>query len=463
MRNILFAVLLLLALPGATTAQSIYRTACQGNIARLDSLLRETTINTQDNRGRSLLHWAVACDKKEVVDLLVTKGITTNSRDNEGRTPLYMAVRFKNSDLFDRLVALQEDTGWTYQEGAALIERAILNKDLAFVEKLIASNVDINARNSRGSTPLEIALRTKAEAIARWLIANGANEDLVRKISLEGSYMGQQPPTLIPKVFAPNFVSTEESEFGSVFNASGTEFYYGVDVNGKNEIRYSQMVGTTWTPPETLLSHSRYGYNDPFLSPNEDRLYFISKRPMDGQGDLKDQDIWYVERTDNGWSAPINVGPYINSDANEYYISFTADGTLYFSSNQDAPDERKPSDYDIYYSKFTKGVFQKAVRLGDAVNTQAYEADVFVDPEESYLIFCGIRPEGYGRGDLYISFKNADGNWSEAVNMGDAINTEHHELCPFVTQDGKYLFYTSNQDIYWVSTATFEELKGKGQ
>ncbi|MEM1337926.1 MAG: ankyrin repeat domain-containing protein [Bacteroidota bacterium] len=461
-RNNLIIIALFLVLCFPTVAQSIYRTACQGNIARLDSLLRDTVITIQDDRGRSLLHWAVACDQKEVVEFLITKGITTNSRDNEGRTPLYMAVRFKNAAVFDRLVVLEEETEWTKTEGAALLERAILNKDLAFVEKLIANQVDINAVNNRGSTPLEIALRTEAIAIGTWLIANGANEHLVRKIRLKGTYMGQEAPGRIPKVFAPNFISTEESEFGSVFNATGTAFYYGVDVNGKNEIRYSRLEGTTWTVPEILLSHERYGYNDPFLSQDENRLYFISRRALDGQGDLKDQDIWYVQRTEDGWSSPINVGPNINSEGNEYYISFTDDGTLYFSSNQAAPDERRQSDYDIYYSKFSGGTFQKAVRLGDTVNTQAYEADVFIDPRGSYLIFCGIRTEGYGRGDLYISFKNADGNWSEAVNMGDAINTKHHELCPFVSKDGNYLFYTSNQDIYWVSTAIFEELKRKG-
>ena len=79
-------------------------------------------------------------------------------------------------------------------------------------------------------------------------------------------------------------------------------------------------------------------------------------------------------------------------------------------------------------------------------------------PDESYLIYCSTRDGGYGRGDLYISFKNAQGEWTDAVNMGAAINTKHYEYCPFVTKDGKYLFYTSNQDIYWISTAVIEVL-----
>ena len=91
-------------------AQNIFRTACRGNMGRLDSLLTTTNINTQDNRGRSLLHWAVACKKKEVFEHLLQKGITTNLQDNEGVTPLYMAVRFQQMEFFDRLTAMQTNT-----------------------------------------------------------------------------------------------------------------------------------------------------------------------------------------------------------------------------------------------------------------------------------------------------------------------------------------------------------------
>lgn len=79
--------------------------------------------------------------------------------------------------------------------------------------------------------------------------------------------------------------------------------------------------------------------------------------------------------------------------------------------------------------------------------------------DESYVIFCSIRKEGFGQGDLYISFKDDAGNWSKAKNMGSVINTTGHELCPFVTKDGKYFFYTSNQDIYWVDARIINSLK----
>ncbi|EZH74301.1 hypothetical protein ATO12_15660 [Aquimarina atlantica] len=282
-----------------------------------------------------------------------------------------------------------------------------------------------------------------------------------QKIDDRLKYLEQKPPSLTPEIFAPGLISKKtESEFGSVFNTKATEFFYGVDINGRTEIRYSELIGDKWSKPRTILSHDKYGFNDPFLSPDENRLYFISERTLDGMGAKQDHDIWYVEKKGNRWSEPINAGPNINSNRNEYYISFTATGTMYFSSDK-ITAEKKRNDFDIYASKSINGEFQKAIALGDSINTSNYEADVFVDPEETYVIFCARRPEGLGRGDLYISFKNTDGTWTKSINMGEKINTKNHELCPFVSKDGKYLFYTSNQDIYWVSSKIIDTLRKK--
>ncbi|MFK8164876.1 MAG: hypothetical protein AB8H12_20690 [Lewinella sp.] len=282
-----------------------------------------------------------------------------------------------------------------------------------------------------------------------------------QKVSDELRYLGQEPPSSQPEIFAPDIISkTDQYEFGSVFNREATAFFYGVDTGDKSEIRYSELVGNKWSAPKTILSHNEYGFNDPFLSLDENRLYFISQKALAGKGSKQDYDIWYVERTGSHWSDPINAGSNINSVENEYYISFTKEGTMYFSSNKEVPGQAN-DNFDIYFSKNIEGEFQQAVRLGNSINTAHYEADVFISPDESYIIFCATRPEGLGRGDLYVSFKNSDGTWSKSMNMGDKINTKRHELCPFVSNDGKYLFYTSDQDIYWVSSNILSELKEK--
>lgn len=276
-------------------------------------------------------------------------------------------------------------------------------------------------------------------------------------------YLGQKPPSSKPIIFAKDIVSkSDEFEFGSVFNADGTEFFYATHIGeGKErraEIRVMKLENSKWTEAKAIVKHEKYWFNDPFLSFDEKRLYYISDMPRSQGSKTKDTDLWYSERTKDGWSDPIHLGNIINSDVQDYYVSFTTSGRLYFASHRDA-EEGRTYDFDIYYADQKDGVFQKPQRLPKPANTRAYEADVFVAPDESYIIFSSFRKSGFGEGDLYISFKNKDGSWTEGKNMGETINTESYEFCPFVTRDGKYLFYTSKKDIYWVSAEVIKKLR----
>jgi Tol biopolymer transport system component len=69
-----------------------------------------------------------------------------------------------------------------------------------------------------------------------------------------------------------------------------------------------------------------------------------------------------------------------------------------------------------------------------------------------------------GKGDLYISFRFADGSWSRAFNAA-VLNTSEADWCATVSPDGKYLFFTrngtGNGDIYWVDAKIIDELRPK--
>jgi hypothetical protein len=131
---------------------------------------------------------------------------------------------------------------------------------------------------------------------------------------------------------------------------------------------------------------------------------------------------------------------------------------MYFSSNG-GTNQATDKNYDIRFSKFFNGTFQPSGKLPGAINTEHYEADVFVSPDEKYVIFCAERPDGLGKGDLYISFKSETGEWQKAKNMGNVINSGDYEFCPFVTSDGKYLFFSRSGDIFWVKAEVIENLK----
>jgi hypothetical protein len=271
-------------------------------------------------------------------------------------------------------------------------------------------------------------------------------------------YLNELPPGTTPEVFAPGKVSTEnEFEFGAVFSNDNNTFYYGVEINRKAETRMMKFENGSWSQPVKILFHEVYNYNDPFLTPDNKKLFFISDRPLTGIGPKKDYDIWYIEQQDGKWSEPKNAGKNINSSKNEYYISFTKTGEIYFSSNRE--DHENKNNYDIYSSELKNGEFQPPIKLSSQINTASYEADVFVAPDESYIVFAANRPGGLGSGDLYVSFRKQDGTWTSSKSLGNAINTETDDFCPYVTADGNYLFYASRGDIYWVSTDVIKKLR----
>jgi hypothetical protein len=276
--------------------------------------------------------------------------------------------------------------------------------------------------------------------------------------SPDAKYIDNSPPGITPVVFASGRVSTSDQfEFGAVFSKDLTEFFYAVEINGKAETRMMKFENGSWSSPTTILQHEVYSFNDPFLTPDEKKLFFISDRPMNGEGPKKDYDIWYIERDGEKWSEPKNAGENINSDKNEYYISFTSDGKMYFSSN--ASDTANTNNYDIYSSPFQSGKFDVATKLDSGVNSRHYEADVFIAPDESYVVFATNRPDGLGSGDLHVSFHEPNGSWTTSRSLGNTINTDTDDFCPFVTSDGKYLFYASRGDVYWVSTEVIKRLR----
>ena len=186
-------------------------------------------------------------------------------------------------------------------------------------------------------------------------------------------YIDVNKPETTPRLFAEDFITKKGvSEFGSVFNSKGDVFYFGIDVDGRAEIHCSVLKQKKWSEPFVVLSDSLYSYNDPFLSVKEDRLYFISDRPRNERDTIQDIDIWYSEIKDGKYSEPINSGMKINSDRNEYYISFTEKGAMYFSSNKNAEPDRK-HDFDIYRSEYLDGAFQEPIKLSEAINSRKSE------------------------------------------------------------------------------------------
>jgi len=255
---------------------------------------------------------------------------------------------------------------------------------------------------------------------------------------LTGDYLGQKKPEMTSTIFAPNIVSTCLEELNSVFYPDGNEFYFSVHNPDFSTVFVIIKDKGSWNKPEPLSFTSKYSDIDVSVSPDGQTLFFCSNRPISGKGEpKKDHDIWFCKREANSWGKPIPLGEEINSDKEDFYPVVSKNGTLYFNSQREGEGTN-----DIYMSKFIDGKYSKAEKLNKAINSEYREFDAYIEPDEKFIIFASDRPENNGRGDLYISFKNEDGTWAAAKNMGTTINGVGPEFSPYLSPDGKYLFYT---------------------
>jgi Tol biopolymer transport system component len=268
--------------------------------------------------------------------------------------------------------------------------------------------------------------------------------DKVPVSALHGPFMGQPVPTDQPLLFAPDIISTRFKERDLTVSPDGKEIFFttGDAKNSFHAILFVQETEEGWTEPAVAPFSGRWNDLEPMFSPDGMRLYFSSKRPLDAGGSEKDWDIWFVDRTENGWGEAINPGLPVNTESDEYYPSVTRDGTLYLTS------KREPSrgSEDIIFFRKTQSGWANAENAGDSVNSVSFEFNAFIAPDESYLLFSSFgRPDGLGGGDLYICNRKADGSWTRARNLGPPINSNRLDYCPFVSADGKFLFYTSEK------------------
>jgi Tol biopolymer transport system component len=278
------------------------------------------------------------------------------------------------------------------------------------------------------------------------------------KITVE-DYLGQKPPGLTPKKFAPDIISTESNELNCVFTPDGRECFFSIWEEGINTIMTIKKKNGQWTKRSVASFSGVYSDVDPYITSDGKRLYFSSKRPLDGNGKPKDSDIWYVEKNSNNkWDSLTHLGIINAKGKDDYYTSITKDGSLYYSIF-----ETHGSPGDIYRSNLVDGVYTKSELIDYKISTKFNEHDPFIAPDESYLIFTSDRPAGFGRGDLYISFKKSNGAWAEPKNMGETINSDGYDFCPMLSPDGHYLFFTrnikGNGDIYWVSSKIIDSFK----
>lgn len=260
----------------------------------------------------------------------------------------------------------------------------------------------------------------------------------------------------VPHEFAPGVISTGH-EFGVSFTPNGKEVYFSRSTpNSPIHIWRARLAHGEWQPPEKIsLSSDHWSDLDPFISPDGKHLFFISTRISAGegpQGVKKNMDIWVADRKGGDWIHPRRV-ENVNSEAKEGSPGVARDGTLYFFSDRG----REANNNAIYISTLIGGHYSTPVLAPPSINSGPSDTSPYILPNGKTLLFYSTRQGGYGKADLYVSYKER-GTWTPAFNLGSIVNTDDSEYNPAISPNGKQFFFGRNGRLYTVLTHSIPSL-----
>ncbi len=251
----------------------------------------------------------------------------------------------------------------------------------------------------------------------------------------EKVYLGLKPPGLTPKLFAPDIVSTEAHlESVVMFSPDMKELTFtrqGGEYK-KTELFAMQYQNNHWSKPTILAVDDINAHRERF---KPSLLEIKSQEPFKG--------------------IPIIGFTVSSSETIYFYVLDFNDGSGHMG-----------------YSRFINGKYKTPQKMNESINSSGkYIAHPFVSPDESYILW-DAEQEGETTPDIFISFRQPDGSWGPAIDLGNQINTPAYEQHVKVTPDGKYLFFwrgdrkvNENGSVhwegnpYWVDAKIIEELR----
>ncbi|MDX9772144.1 MAG: OmpA family protein [Bacteroidales bacterium] len=197
-------------------------------------------------------------------------------------------------------------------------------------------------------------------------------------------------------------LNTAGNEGAQSIASDGRSMYFTAcdrnDGHGRCDIYYSTYDGIRWSPGINAGSpvNTTFWESQPSISPNGKMLFFVSNRP----GGMGGMDIWYsVRGSDGRWGRPVNPGKTINTAGDEFspFIYFNSK-TLYFSSN----GRESFGGHDIYYTNLNRdSSWTEPENLGPAINTPADETGLVIESSGRRAYFSSVRERNRGK-DIYF-------------------------------------------------------------
>lgn len=266
---------------------------------------------------------------------------------------------------------------------------------------------------------------------------------------------GLNSPILFVPVNLGASINTAASEFQMTLTADGLTMYFAdnrAGTLGGNDLWVAkrQAPDALWGPAVNLGPNINSAANEagPFLTPDEHCLYFTSRRP----GGLGGSDLWKSCRDDLheefGENPSVNLGSPLNTafddDAGAFYVDpSTGQLVIIF------PTTRPPNMGDLDFWTATQnadGTWNNPQPV-DELNTPAREGGhPTISPDGLTIYFTSTRPGGLGGFDIWVSTRATTNDpWSTPVDLPAPINSPSNDRGPFLAHNGNQLYFSSDR------------------
>jgi outer membrane protein OmpA-like peptidoglycan-associated protein len=289
----------------------------------------------------------------------------------------------------------------------------------------------------------------KSVSLLNWFLSLPGQKESVRNIAERELALAK-----FRKELVENPVDYNPENIGNIVNSSDDEYvnqYYPAEEKivftnfhrfeslVSENVYVSYMIDSLWTLPELLFENiDAKDIGAANISADGSEIYFSSSALGDSYGSC---DIYCVKFADGKWSAPNNINS-INTPEWESQPCLSVDGKeLYFVRGN-----KKLSTTDLFVSyKDDNGNWSKAERLNSKINTEGNERSPFIHYDGKTLYFSSDSHPGMGGYDLFMSRRDANGEWSKPVNLGYPLNSLNDEMNLVVSNDAVKAFISSHR------------------
>lgn len=272
---------------------------------------------------------------------------------------------------------------------------------------------------------------------------------------MSGFLMAQKAPENLGSA-----VNSEFSELNPVISPDGRTLYFGrknhpanrygvkgsETIAGSQDIWFSEKVGDTWSTARRLSEVLNRDQYNTILSISPDGQTILLKGAY-VNGAYETRGFSISNKTTAGWTVPVKVdipGYEQMSKGKNEYAYLTMDGKailLAFARKKNSEDD------DLYVSFFEEGKWTRPLELGDEINTKYSETTPFLSADGKTLYFSSDRPGGLGSQDIYLTRRLDDTwqHWRKPQNLGSPINTEEYDAYYSIAAKGDYAYFMSGK------------------